>query len=258
MLCYIYFDPICPNKEIKSIYHHTWQNNLHVQIDIVCLNILVKIYPHLSFLDNFAQTGAELGRSGGELPCPFLKIKKSALILEKKCPDCVHPQVKFAIQNVVLRVSKRKNYKIFPCGDFFLDFLIKCLSKCPNFAKPPLRCPEKFLVVRLTKLCFVTYFDPISPNEEIKSNYHHTWQITYMQKLILFALTFWSKSTSFVFPGQFCTKLCFVTCFISICHNKEIELVLHRVHFLNGLFILILITVPVALKKYKNSIKNTL
>ena len=76
---------------------------------------------------------------GGGLPCPFLKIKKSALILEKKCPDCVHPQVKFAIQNVVLRVSKRKNSKIFSCVAFFLDFLIKCLSKCPNFTKPPLR-----------------------------------------------------------------------------------------------------------------------
>ena len=56
----------------------------------------------------------------------------------KKCPDCVHPYVKFAIQNAVLKVSKRKNSKIFPCGAFFLDFLRKCLSKCPNFTKPPL------------------------------------------------------------------------------------------------------------------------
>ena len=27
---------------------------------------------------------------------------------------------------------------MFPCGAFFLDFLIKCLSTCPNFTKPPL------------------------------------------------------------------------------------------------------------------------
>ena len=40
--------------------------------------------------------------------------------------------------------------------------------------------------------------------------------------------------------------------------NKEIKLVLHAVHFVNGLWISILITVPAALKKYKNSIKNTL
>ena len=78
------------------------------------------------------------GGEGGGPPYPFFKIKKGALILKKKCPDCVHPLVKFAIQNVVLRVSKRKNSKIFPCGAFFLDFLIKCLSKYPNFTKPPL------------------------------------------------------------------------------------------------------------------------
>ena len=56
----------------------------------------------------------------------------------KKCPDSVHPLLKFVIQNVVLRVSKRKNSEIFLCGAFFLDFLIKCLSKCSNFTKPPL------------------------------------------------------------------------------------------------------------------------
>ena len=84
------------------------------------------------------QARNQRGGGGGGLPCPFLKIKKSALILEKKCPDCVYPQVKFAIQNVVLRVSKRKNFKNFPCGAFFLGFLIKCLSKCPNFTKLPL------------------------------------------------------------------------------------------------------------------------
>ena len=93
------------------------------------------------------QARNQRGGGGGGLPCPFLKIKKSALILEKKCPDCVYPQVKFAIQNVVLRVSKRKNFKNFPCGAFFLGFLIKCLSKCPNFTKLPL--PRKFLVARL-------------------------------------------------------------------------------------------------------------
>ena len=34
----------------------------------------------------------------------------------------VHPQVKFAIQDVVLRVSKRKKSKVFPRGAFFLIF----------------------------------------------------------------------------------------------------------------------------------------
>ena len=37
----------------------------------------------------------------------------------KKGPDCAHPWVKFSIQNVVLRISRRKNSKLFPCGAFF-------------------------------------------------------------------------------------------------------------------------------------------
>ena len=53
---------------------------------------------------------------GGEekcLPCPFLKIKNKFLDFRKKGSDCVHPYVKFAIQNVVLRVSKRKKLEMF-------------------------------------------------------------------------------------------------------------------------------------------------
>ena len=40
--------------------------------------------------------------------------------------------------------------------------------------------------------------------------------------------------------------------------NKAIKLVLHAVHFVNGLWILTLIAVPAVLKKHKNSIKKTL
>lgn len=29
--------------------------------------------------------------------CPFLKVEKSAMILEKTCPDCVHLWAKFFI-----------------------------------------------------------------------------------------------------------------------------------------------------------------
>ena len=51
-------------------------------------------------------TGAQLGRRGETCPAPF-ENKKSVLILEKRDPDCVHHWVKFSIQNVVLRVSRR-------------------------------------------------------------------------------------------------------------------------------------------------------
>ena len=54
------------------------------------------------------------GGGGGGLPCPFLKIKKKCSDFRRKGSDCVHPYFKF-----ILRVSKRKKFKIFPSGAFF-------------------------------------------------------------------------------------------------------------------------------------------
>ena len=52
----------------------------------------------------------ELGRS----PLHFFKKSKSALILEKKRPDCGHLWIKFSIEIVVLIVYRRKTSKMFP------------------------------------------------------------------------------------------------------------------------------------------------
>ena len=60
-------------------------------------------------------TGAEPGGKRGGLPNPFWKSKKVPWFW-KKGPDCVHLWGKFFIENVVLRVSRRKNFKTFPCG----------------------------------------------------------------------------------------------------------------------------------------------
>ena len=63
---------------------------------------------------------------------------------KKKCssfgknPDFVHPEVKFTVQNIVLRVSRTKSSNIFCCRTIFLDFLRKCLLKHPNFKNSPL------------------------------------------------------------------------------------------------------------------------
>ena len=57
------------------------------------------------------------GRRGATLP--FLQSEKNALILEKKSPHCAHLLLKVSIQNVVLRVPRRKNSKMFPCGTIF-------------------------------------------------------------------------------------------------------------------------------------------
>ena len=72
----------------------------------------------------------------GALPCPFLKVRKNG-------SDSVHLSVKISIQNVVLWVS-RKPPKFYPAMPFFLKFLTRCLSKCPN-------SPKIALVAR--KLC---------------------------------------------------------------------------------------------------------
>ena len=63
----------------------------------------------------------------------------------KKGPDCIHLCVIFFIQNVVLRVSRKKNAKVYPVGLSFLVFLTKCLWKCPNSMKPSWPCKNFWL-----------------------------------------------------------------------------------------------------------------
>ena len=62
----------------------------------------------------------EEGFSGIKSEIEVLNGKKE-LFYGKKYTN-VHPQVKFAIQDVVLRVSKRKKSNVFPRGAFFLIF----------------------------------------------------------------------------------------------------------------------------------------
>ena len=68
----------------------------------------VYIYAYIS--------GAQLGAEGEASPAFFFKSKKMCPDFRKKGPNCVHPYAKFTIQHVVLRTSKIKNFKIFPCG----------------------------------------------------------------------------------------------------------------------------------------------
>ena len=53
--------------------------------------------------------------------------RKKCLDFGKKDIDCVNHWVKFSIQNLVLRVSWRKNFKIFLCGAFRTGGLFKTL-----------------------------------------------------------------------------------------------------------------------------------
>ena len=57
------------------------------------------------------------------LTCGFSGNRKSALILEITGRDYVHSWIKFSIQNVVFRVSRRKNSKYSLLRElFFLIF----------------------------------------------------------------------------------------------------------------------------------------
>ena len=79
----------------------------------------------------------------------LFKNQKSALIF-KRMALVMSIWVKFSIQNVILRVSRKKSPKSFPLVSLFLVFLTICLSKCftlTNLSPPPLPLwHEKFLV----------------------------------------------------------------------------------------------------------------
>ena len=60
-----------------------------------------------------------------------------AFLAYKKSFDCVHLFVKFSIQNVLLRVSSRRNSKIFSCGVFFSCVFEETFIEMPQFYKPP-------------------------------------------------------------------------------------------------------------------------
>ena len=106
----------------------------------------------------------------------FFKNRKKVPWFWKKGSNCVHPWVKSSIQNVVLRVSRGKSSKTFPCRTFFLVFLTKSLSKCFNSTKSPL--PQKILVARqycmsifkltnfLYILCYKKEYTVFEPNSQ--------------------------------------------------------------------------------------------
>ena len=67
----------------------------------------------------------------GRLPLPFLKIEKNCPDFGTKGPDCAHHWVKFSIQNVVLRVSRRKISKMFPYRASFSCVFDKMFIEVP-------------------------------------------------------------------------------------------------------------------------------
>ena len=142
--------------EIDSEDRLNWNSNNYENFGITFIKTLITHYPKTkslprnhklninkvfqkSIMEWTLMKSKESRRATrGRPPLLFFENRKKVHWFWKKGPNCVHPWVASSIQNLVLRVSREKNSKIFPCGAFFLVFLIKRLSKCPNSTKPPL------------------------------------------------------------------------------------------------------------------------
>ena len=120
------------------------QNSGYITCDCRYLWAVILLHEEIENLHSHRR--ASRGEESGRPPCPFWKIEKSALVLEKNS-NCVHTRVESSIENIVLRVSRGKSSKILPCGTFFLVFLTKSWSQCPNSTKSP--WPKQFLVGHL-------------------------------------------------------------------------------------------------------------
>ena len=77
-------------------------------------------------------TGAQLGGRGNS-PLHFYENWKKCPGFGKKDLDSLHFWIKFPIQNVVLRVFRRKNPKMFSCRAFFPSVFNEMFIKVPQF-----------------------------------------------------------------------------------------------------------------------------
>ena len=100
----------------------------------------------------------------------LLKTKKVPWFWIKRCLTVLES----SIQNVVLRVSRRKSSKNFACGAFFfLVFLTKSLSKCPISTKPPMSWKRSGML--LVRTVYSGIFWPIQGHLETFSHVQTYW-----------------------------------------------------------------------------------
>ena len=73
----------------------------------------------------------------------------------KKSPDFVHLWVKFFIQNVALRVSRRKNSKMLSCRASFSGVFEEIFIEVPKFHKPLPLAQKNFWLLTCTQALFI-------------------------------------------------------------------------------------------------------
>ena len=147
----------------QSLSKMTSKNLQKIILTAICLNVLM-------------QARNKSGRQGVASTALFPKSKKKCPDFKKKGSDWVHPYVKFTTQNVVLIVSKRKNFKIFLCGGFFSRIFDEIFIEVPWLHKTSLHW--KFLVSRL--LCA-----PFIQIKKVNIKTHFFW---FSQNILLFFL----------------------------------------------------------------------
>ena len=118
--------------KFRKIYNYCWQQLPKILAPLQYFSKLHKADKFVRIPQNLLHcgvlnTGAQLGRGwDGEVsPTHFWKSKKVSWFW-KKGPDCIHLYP-------VLRVSRRKNSKIFSCGAFSSRILDEMFIEVPKF-----------------------------------------------------------------------------------------------------------------------------
>ena len=116
-----YLEPEASSKYVQHVRWSSYSESWHSHNSLFkhfqgYLGIFSSINAYSATL-----TGVQLAESG-EASLTLFENRKGCTDFGKKGPDCVHLWVKFPIQNLVLRVSRRKNSKMFPCGTSFFVF----------------------------------------------------------------------------------------------------------------------------------------
>ena len=110
----------------------TDSNHSYTEESVLCTNFYVCVTLFVRDIDAYSATltDAQLGKRG-EASTALFENQKKCPDFGKKGPDCINHWVKFSVQNVVLRVSRRKNSKMFPCGNCFSCVFDKMFTTSP-------------------------------------------------------------------------------------------------------------------------------
>ena len=93
---------------------------------------------HKKIFFNREQVCNQRGTGVEDLPCLRLGIERKCPGFWEKCLVCVHHWITILIQNIVLRVFRKKTPTFFPVGLFFSVLYMISLSKSLYSKKPPL------------------------------------------------------------------------------------------------------------------------